>query len=67
MALTQTEKGAWLNKISDQIELLRKRLLSREPALLSSLKKKAEIEANTRLGIAPILKQLEKLKEDKQP
>ncbi|ANS05016.1 hypothetical protein [uncultured Mediterranean phage] len=64
MALTQTEKGAWLNRISDQIEILRKRLLSGEPALLNSIKKKAEIEANTRLGIAPILKQLEKLKED---
>jgi hypothetical protein len=62
MALTQAEKSDWLNKITEQVELLRKRLLSCEPGLLQRLEREATVEAHTRLGVAPILQQLKDLK-----
>jgi hypothetical protein len=61
MALTQAEKSEWLYKITEQVEVLRSRLLSAEPGLINSLKKEATVEAHERLGVTSVLQQMEEL------
>ena len=61
MALTQAEKSDWLGKITEQVELLRKRMLADEPGLLKRLERESTVEARKRLGVEPILQQLQDL------